>query len=249
MPSGSARIHGVPSRLYSPGRSPPWPSRGRGRRRDRCHIAERAARGERGALPAPVSGTGVLGSFWSCAGRGSGSRGCCSSARVSVALVLAADGVGANAPARRPGLRRGSVGAALAQEWLVLFAWPLALAYWYPNGALPSRRWRPAGVARRRLVWRRDAPAARTEPARGSGRPGRQPARRESRRVRADARLLGPVVRRAALAARRRRSRCAPATGQAAPSSAGRSCGSRTARCCCRSGSAARRSSRASRQT
>ncbi len=31
----------------------------------------------------------------------------------------------------------------LSQEWLVLFAWPLALAYLYPDGRLPSPRWRP----------------------------------------------------------------------------------------------------------
>jgi signal transduction histidine kinase len=31
----------------------------------------------------------------------------------------------------------------LSQEWLVLFAWPLALAYLYPDGRLPSARWRP----------------------------------------------------------------------------------------------------------
>jgi signal transduction histidine kinase len=32
----------------------------------------------------------------------------------------------------------------LSQQWLVLFAWPLALAYCYPDGSLPSPRWRPA---------------------------------------------------------------------------------------------------------
>ena len=31
-----------------------------------------------------------------------------------------------------------------SQEWLVFFAWPLALAYCYPDGRLPSPRWRPA---------------------------------------------------------------------------------------------------------
>ena len=31
----------------------------------------------------------------------------------------------------------------VATEWTVLFLWPLALAYVYPDGHLPSRRWRP----------------------------------------------------------------------------------------------------------
>jgi len=31
----------------------------------------------------------------------------------------------------------------VASEWTVLFLWPLALAYVYPDGRLPSRRWRP----------------------------------------------------------------------------------------------------------
>jgi signal transduction histidine kinase len=36
----------------------------------------------------------------------------------------------------------------VAAEWTVLFLWPLALAYVYPDGRLPSRRWRPlAAVA------------------------------------------------------------------------------------------------------
>ena len=38
----------------------------------------------------------------------------------------------------------------LSQQWLVLFAWPLALAYLYPDGGLPSARWRP--MARVALV-------------------------------------------------------------------------------------------------
>ena len=38
----------------------------------------------------------------------------------------------------------------VGSEWTVLFLWPLALAYVYPDGRLPSRRWRPllwAGLA------------------------------------------------------------------------------------------------------
>ena len=33
-----------------------------------------------------------------------------------------------------------------ASEWTVLFLWPLALAYVYPDGRLPSRRWRPMAI-------------------------------------------------------------------------------------------------------
>ena len=40
--------------------------------------------------------------------------------------------------------------ASSASEWPVLFLWPLALAYVYPDGALPSRRWRPMAWSRRR---------------------------------------------------------------------------------------------------
>jgi signal transduction histidine kinase len=39
-------------------------------------------------------------------------------------------------------------GLVIGSEWTVLFLWPLALAYVYPDGRLPSRRWRPmAAVA------------------------------------------------------------------------------------------------------
>ena len=34
----------------------------------------------------------------------------------------------------------------VGSEWTVLFLWPLALAYVYPDGRLPSRRWRPMAI-------------------------------------------------------------------------------------------------------
>jgi len=34
----------------------------------------------------------------------------------------------------------------VGSEWTVLFLWPLALAYVYPDGQLPSRRWRPMAI-------------------------------------------------------------------------------------------------------
>src|SRR5689334_5420006 len=37
--------------------------------------------------------------------------------------------------------------ATVAAPWPVLFLWPLALAFVFPDGALPSRRWRPIAWA------------------------------------------------------------------------------------------------------
>src|SRR3954452_20768533 len=34
----------------------------------------------------------------------------------------------------------------VGSEWTVLFLWPLALVYVYPDGRLPSRRWRPMAI-------------------------------------------------------------------------------------------------------
>ncbi len=62
---------------------------------------------------------------------------------LSVAVVLAADGV---ARTLLPDSAAGAWALLVAQEWPVLFAWPLALMYWFPTGALPSRRWRPAAI-------------------------------------------------------------------------------------------------------
>ena len=65
---------------------------------------------------------------------------------LSVAVVLAADGAARTLLRDDPVSAAGAWALLLAQEWLVLFAWPLALAYWFPTGALPSKRWRPAGI-------------------------------------------------------------------------------------------------------
>jgi signal transduction histidine kinase len=64
----------------------------------------------------------------------------------SVALVLAADGTARELLRSDPDSTSGAWALLVAQEWLVLFAWPLALAYWFPNGALPSARWRAPAV-------------------------------------------------------------------------------------------------------
>ena len=63
---------------------------------------------------------------------------------LSVAVVMAGDGL---ADLALYGDRRSLLGAwslLVAQEWPVFFLWPLALAYCFPDGQLPSRRWRPA---------------------------------------------------------------------------------------------------------
>ena len=83
-----------------------------------------------------------------CAGPAPGWPGSCSPARLSVAVVLAASAAAGLAllDDRRDPL--GAWALLVSQEWLVLFAWPLALAYAFPDGRLPSARWRPAaGVA------------------------------------------------------------------------------------------------------
>ncbi len=65
---------------------------------------------------------------------------------LSVGVVMAAFAVAALALDEDPGSRLGAWALLVAQEWLVLFAWPLALAYCYPDGRLPSRRWRPVAA-------------------------------------------------------------------------------------------------------
>ena len=67
---------------------------------------------------------------------------------LSVALVLAAFAVGSMALEENSRSATGAWVLLLAQEWVVLFLWPLALAYLFPDGRLPSPRWRvPAGLA------------------------------------------------------------------------------------------------------
>ena len=67
---------------------------------------------------------------------------------LSVAVVMAGFGLSVVLLEDDPDSAAGAWALLVAQEWLVLFAWPLALAYVYPDGRLPSRRWRPmAAVA------------------------------------------------------------------------------------------------------
>jgi hypothetical protein len=62
---------------------------------------------------------------------------------LTVAVVLAADGLRELALHGDPGSRTAAWAALVAEQWPVLFLWPLALAYVYPDGRLPSPRWRP----------------------------------------------------------------------------------------------------------
>ena len=67
---------------------------------------------------------------------------------LSVAVVMAASGVGTLALEDHPRSVTGAWALLVAQEWVVLFLWPLALAYLFPDGRLPSPRWRlPAALA------------------------------------------------------------------------------------------------------
>jgi hypothetical protein len=64
---------------------------------------------------------------------------------LSVAIVMAASAVSILALHDDPRSPTGAWGLLVGQEWTVLFLWPLALAYLFPDGRLPSARWRPAG--------------------------------------------------------------------------------------------------------
>jgi signal transduction histidine kinase len=61
---------------------------------------------------------------------------------LSVAVVMAADGAGALALYEHPDSRAGAWFALVAEQWPVLFLWPMALAYLFPDGHLPSPGWR-----------------------------------------------------------------------------------------------------------
>ena len=58
---------------------------------------------------------------------------------LSVAVVMAGDGL---ARYWGPSSDAGAWGAWLSYFWPVLFAWPVALAFRFPDGRLLSRRWR-----------------------------------------------------------------------------------------------------------
>ena len=228
--------------------------RGRDRGRDGC--AQRDRRGPRHrprarpvrcgavrdlALPRPRRS----GCSSRCGSRAIASRGSCSLGSLSVA------GGDDRRRRRRPGARarsrprRWARGRRrVAAPWPVLFLWPLALAFVFPDGpaavaALAAGRGPLACVACGGLMFAAALRARARHELREHAR-----ARCRSRGRAAWSPCSGSSGRAAAVAVRAARWRCGPATARATPSGAGRCCGWRTARCCCRSGSAAGRSSR-----
>ena len=63
---------------------------------------------------------------------------------LSLAAVLGAQPYAWAALEAHPeSLSGGSWAALVSSMWPVFFAWPLAIAFVFPDGRLPSRRWRP----------------------------------------------------------------------------------------------------------
>jgi signal transduction histidine kinase len=65
---------------------------------------------------------------------------------LSLALVMTADVVSRRLLQQDSGSTAGAWALLAAQEWPVLFTWQLALAYVFPEGRLPSPRWRGAAI-------------------------------------------------------------------------------------------------------
>jgi signal transduction histidine kinase len=65
---------------------------------------------------------------------------------LSVAVVMGADAAANLALHEDRASTAGAWAALVAFQWPVLFLWPLALAYVFPDGQLPSPRWRPVAA-------------------------------------------------------------------------------------------------------
>ncbi len=65
---------------------------------------------------------------------------------LSVSVVMAADALDTLWLYHHPSSTAGRWASVVAEEWVALFLWLLALAFTYPDGRLPSRRWRPAAA-------------------------------------------------------------------------------------------------------
>jgi hypothetical protein len=61
---------------------------------------------------------------------------------LSVAVVMAGDGLARYRLGRDPASSAGAWAALVAFLWPVLFAWPVSLAFRFPDGQLPGPRWR-----------------------------------------------------------------------------------------------------------
>jgi signal transduction histidine kinase len=66
---------------------------------------------------------------------------------LSVATVMAAEALMRLTLYQDRGSTAGAWAAVVASPWPVLFLWPLALSFVYPDGSLPSPRWRPVARA------------------------------------------------------------------------------------------------------
>ena len=66
---------------------------------------------------------------------------------LSVAVVMLGDGVAELTLRDDRDATAGLWAATVAAPWPVLFLWPLALAFVFPDGSLPSPRWRPVAWA------------------------------------------------------------------------------------------------------
>ena len=144
--------------------------------------------------------------------------------------MLAASGVAGLALHEDRDSSLGLWAATVAAPWPVLFIWPLVLAFVFPDGALPSPRWRPVAraafaicaliVVLLVLFEEHESPYGRV--------PSPLPVQL-GEWARAD--LLGVLVRLVGLAVRRARRRSGRATGRATTCCAGRCCGWPTGRC------------------
>jgi len=157
---------------------------------------------------------------------------------LSVAIVMAGDGL---ARYWGPTSAAGAWAAWLSYLWPVLFAWPVALAFRFPDGRLPSRRWWVSwwiavasfggALALLGLVdtIERDDGTEIPNPFRSTS-TGRSASRPSG--------SAGPASSRRSCS---RCWRCGRGTGRAGRRSAARCCGWRTARSSCPCGSAAAR--------
>ena len=153
---------------------------------------------------------------------------------LSVAVVMAADAVATLALHHDRDSALGAWAAIVAQQWPVLFLWPLALAYVFPDGRLPSPRWRPvAALVCVACGGLRAAAAARPESESRVRRRSPNPMPRRRRPRESASRCSGSAGSGCWLSLfGGRRGAARPLQARATASCAARSCGSRTARCC-----------------